>query len=170
MTAFFARRLREIVAGTVLDGFIPLDAILVPIPRSTPLRKDAYWPAEMLGEALVDQGFGRAILDLLERVSPLTAASRSERRPTFADHLSSIGARRDLLSTGRPLVLVDDVVSAGTTAMACATLLLRENDDLDSLRVFAAARTREDPLEIPSVREPIVGQILNRGGYCRRSD
>ncbi|MGH3936262.1 MAG: ComF family protein [Pseudonocardiaceae bacterium] len=47
--------------------------------------------------------------------------------------------RAGLPPTGTPVVLVDDVVTTGATAMACATALLRAGVDTPAIVVLAAA-------------------------------
>jgi len=56
------------------------------------------------------------------------------------------------------MVLVDDVVTRGSTLIACASLLDEALPAAD-ISAFAAVRTMSDLEDVPTMREPCVGMI-----------
>ena len=119
--------------------------LLVPVPlHRRRLFSRRYNQAALLAQA-VGRMAGRPVLvDALARVrqtAPLVGQSPSERRRSVAD---AIRARPNRLAAlaGRHVVLVDDVLTTGATAGACATALL--DAGAASVDVLAAARTARD--------------------------
>lgn len=73
---FVARRMSEELASEAeLRDILTPEAILVPVPRSAPLTKNGLWPSLRIAEALLQQGFGSRVEDILERVTPVTRSA-----------------------------------------------------------------------------------------------
>lgn len=164
-----ARRLRENVAGSPLEDFIPKDAILVPVPKSSIHLPDGLWPALRICEALIEERFGATIVRLIERETPVEESALAENRPRPLDHYRSFKLERSLLESSGPFVLVDDVVSRGSTMLGAACRL-REAFPEAKLLCFAMARTRGHVEDIPRIMDPLVGRILWDGDKARRED
>ena len=117
------------------------DALLIPVPRSAPLRKGALWPAHRICEELVLAGLGRDILPSLERtraVQKSAFAARGE-RPGLRDHLDSMTISSALIPEG-DLVVVDDFVTRGATLLASGALV-KAAFPAREVRGFALVRT-----------------------------
>lgn len=131
--------------------------ILVPVPlhrRRLFFRR--YNQSALLARCL-GRLAGRAILlDALRRTSAtasLGGKSAAERRDEVADAFV-VRARRSAALTGRRVLLIDDVMTSGATASACAETLLR------------AGAAAVDVLV--AVRVPDPRQKLSRGRYRPR--
>jgi len=135
-----ATRLAEILlsreeVGRLLEPRVAL--VAVPLhPRRR--RERGFNQAELLAEALGR----RARVDLLRGVlvrrrqtQSQTGLSAARRR---ANVIGAFAVRRPETVAGRRLVLVDDVVTTGATALACARALLGAG--AKDVRLLAAAR------------------------------
>ena len=123
-------------------GVLGKDALLVPMPRSSPLMRGAFWPSRFLAEALVDHSMGIGISPLLERTKAVrkSSASGPGKRPLAKDHFDSIEVSPLVLPTCRRIVVVDDVVTRGATMVAAVTRLVAAYPNL-SVFGFAFVRT-----------------------------
>lgn len=146
------------------------EAVLVPMPRSSPLKKGALWPAQLLAEALVGRRMGLIALPLLERTLAVRKSSTSPPggRPTASDHFSSMEVNRLVLPECERLVVVDDVITQGATMIAAVSRLVDAYPKL-SVSGFAFVRTMSFD-QIHSVVEPACCNItLNPSGSTRRA-
>ena len=99
------------------------DMVIAPVPlHPTRLFKRRYNQSALLVQALARETGHRYCPDLLvrrQRTAPLDGKSAAER---FADLEGVIGVHpgRAHRMTGRPVLLVDDVMTSGATLSACA--------------------------------------------------
>jgi ComF family protein len=109
-----------------LVGELPDDALLVPVP----LHRRRVWSRGFNQSAIVARELARRIgaqvaLDALQRVKstpPLKGMSMQQRRRAVA---GAIRANPKAELRGRTVVLIDDVLTTGSTANACARALRR---------------------------------------------
>lgn len=109
-----------------LIGDMPPDAILVPVP----LHRSRLWTRGFNQSAIVAKALSRrtglpVAVDALRRVRrtpPLKGLSLRQRRRTVAGAFRA-DPRAQL--RGRTIVLIDDVLTTGSTANACARALKR---------------------------------------------
>lgn len=100
---------------------------LVPVPKADASASvaDAKWASLRLAEAAAVIGTNIRVQRLVVRKSSIRKSSdpdSDEPRPTVAEHVASLALSSvDGLPPG--IVLVDDVVTKGTTMVACAKLL-----------------------------------------------
>ena len=118
----------------------PLDIVVwVPLSRKH-LRKRGYDQAELLARQ-VGQAAGLPVVSALEKVRNTTTQSRleksSERR---ANVLGAYQTKSSIDLTGKRVVLVDDVVTSGSTLAECAACLQMAGAESVVALTFACAR------------------------------
>lgn len=107
-----------------LVGEMPADALLVPVP----LHRSRLWSRGFNQSAIVARELSRRTgvplsVDALIRARgtpPLKGLNMRQRRRTVA---GAFRANRDIDLTGRTVILIDDVLTTGSTANACARAL-----------------------------------------------
>ncbi len=154
MIEYVAHRLRVLLPGSILDGFFSNETSLVPMPGHAPLleRGNPLWPTRRLCEALVNEGLGREVLPLVERIEAVPASHqvrRGELRASARRHYESIRVVPRIGEERPRLLLVDDVLTRGATMLGAATRIIEALPGAQVLG-FAVARTRSDPAEIES--------------------
>lgn len=168
MIEFVVRRLRESTTGSILDGLFSPDALLIPVPGHAPLlqrTKQQLWAMKRLCEAMRTTGLGAAVAPLLERVESVPAAhllGPGQSRPNARRHFETVRVNADLVQRSKKLVLVDDVLTRGSTLMGCASRL-REFFPDASIVGFAVARTRSEPCEISTPISPGLHRVVRWG-------
>ena len=109
-----------------LVGELPADAVLVPVP----LHRGRLWNRGFNQSAIVARELSRRTglpveVDALRRVRatpPLKGLNMRQRRRTVA---GAFRASPEAELRGRTVVLIDDVLTTGSTANACARVLKR---------------------------------------------
>ena len=164
-------KLVELMPGSLLDAFFEPDAVLVPLPGSTLSRANTVSAPRSIGLALVDAGLGARVLMCLRRVESISksAFASSGQRPDAIQQYESMALEVPLHEPEPTnILLIDDVVTRGATAMGGAARLLTAFPNA-SIKLFALART--DPVNA-SFYDPCVGTItIQRNGlYLKRSN
>jgi ComF family protein len=139
---------RRRVAGRLAEAIAELQearavlcegSLLVPVPLHPRRRRDrGFNQAELLASELarlVDLPMSAAALVRRSETRPQTGLSAAERRRNVA---GAFAVRRRSKVAGRVVVLVDDVVTTGATARACARALL--DSGAKDVRIVSAAR------------------------------
>lgn len=109
-----------------LIGDMPAEALIVPVP----LHRSRLWNRGFNQSAIVARELSRrtgvpVALDALQRVRatpPLKGLNMRQRRRTVA---GAFRASKSAELRGRTVVLIDDVLTTGSTANACARVLKR---------------------------------------------
>lgn len=111
------------------------------------------------------QGLGQDILPVVNRTTAVPKSAGSATRPPLHQHIDSLTVQARLSPPSR-LLLVDDVVTSGTTMMACAIKLAQTFPGVP-VSGFALARVQSvgNP---PRVFEPLVERIVVDGHRCIR--
>lgn len=155
---------------TDFRGFFRRDCTLVPVPPSSPPRAhDTLWPGLAIAEALLAKGLGREVRKLLVRSRPVPRAHRqtAENRPKFRELVNSLEWQGDLGSDLGRIILVDDVVTRGTTFLSAQAVIHKAHPWLDVVG-FAAARTMSFEI-ITEPLAPVMGTItLAETGWGNR--
>ncbi|WP_310467951.1 ComF family protein [Sphingomonas sp.] len=109
----------------LLDA-LPPDAVLVPVP----LHRQRLWQRGFNQAAILARELSKRVaiptetglLKRIKRTPPLKGMNRLQRRRAVAGAFQAAGAAE---LRGRTVVLVDDVLTTGSTANACARALRR---------------------------------------------
>ncbi len=143
----------------VLEPFLNPGVSLVPAPRSAPLVPGALWPAKVIADVLLANGFGSEVLPAIERVTAVRKSSSSpaNERPLIHEHIESMHADSDLIRPEK-ITIVDDVLTLGRTMCACAKLLRDVFPDSE-IRAFAMIRTQGFADNIEKIFDPSAGRI-----------
>jgi ComF family protein len=135
-----AARLADALLGEPsVRALLAADAVLVPVPLH-PRRKrergfnQAEWLAAELARR-VPVRLAPAVLVRRKETAPQTGLSASARR---ANVRGAFAVRRRAQVDGRVVVLVDDVLTTGATALACAQALRQAG--AAQVRLLTAAR------------------------------
>ncbi|WP_156347859.1 phosphoribosyltransferase [Sphingomonas sp. Leaf231] len=127
-------------AASVLTGIYPDGASLVPIPSASCVAVGTDAKGRALAEAIVIHAPKFQAVDALHWIEEWPKARNGgPRDPDVLVENVKIG--RDLPK--RPVVLVDDVITGGGHAVACARTLRSAGYEVD--HVIAAARTVKSP-------------------------
>ncbi|MEZ4699254.1 MAG: hypothetical protein R2834_02900 [Rhodothermales bacterium] len=143
-----AQSIRKHIHEPPLSTFLHAGTVLVPVPRSTPLiSDDTVWPAKLLCQALIENGVGSEMLLLLKRdyavpKSSSFAKGRGDERPTVASHMETMSVLETLLFSDS-ITIVDDIVTRGSTLLACARLIKQVYPGA-KVRTFALLRTVQE--------------------------
>lgn len=168
---FVALRMKEeLPPPTALGSILTPEAVLVPVPRSAPLTRGALWPALRIAEALVRQGFGSRVEGILERTDPVArsaAGFSASDRPTPELHHQTMAVKNLKAGPADEVVVVDDVVTRGSTLLGAASLLM-EAIPCRRIAGFAVVRTMSELEDVPSMIAPCLGTITYRGGRLVR--
>jgi hypothetical protein len=155
-----ARRISEF---PFLQNYLGPGVILVPVPRSSPMReKAALWPARRICEELVNAGLGSAVVPMLERVDAVqkSAFAGPGMRPKPDAHRRStrVDSEQDLeTQKAENITLVDDFVTRGSTFLGMQPLVAYAFP-LHTVRCFALIRT-ESYNPISEVLHPVEGTL-----------
>jgi hypothetical protein len=162
-------RLREhIDRNDALTALFGATVTLVPLPRSTPLMQGALWPAQKICDALMHAGVAEQVNPLLERVRPVARSSQAPpgERPGIPEHYASFIAHQRIDVSDR-ILLVDDVVTKGSTAIAAASHIIEAYPDA-SVHLFAVIRTKGMVADIERILDPAFGHIRRDGDEADR--
>lgn len=145
---FCARRLREVLPGSVLEGLLEGGNVLVPVPGHARRVEGGLWVAERICHALVGEGLGSRVEVLVERIESTIQSSKvrsASERPSPRIHYQTMRVR-PVLEKPERILLVDDVVTRGSTLIGSATRLQEMLPGVE-IAGFALARVEETDLE-----------------------
>jgi len=134
-----AARLAEVLLAEEATGQLLVPgSVLVPVPLH-PLRRHerGFNQSELLARELARRS-GLAVSDALVRrkdTTPQTGLSAAARRRNVA---GAFAVRKRAAVAGRVVILVDDVLTTGATAMACGRAL--HEAGVDEVRLLTVAR------------------------------
>jgi ComF family protein len=127
----FGAEIRESVFNTV-DLVIP-----VPLHRKK-LRKRGYNQSEMIARGIC-MSLGKPLIpDLLERVDFTGTQTRRSRYDRFTNVTGCFRLNMNYKHSGKHILLVDDVITTGSTLEACAETLLESGSQV-SVATLAVA-------------------------------
>ncbi len=145
------------------------NTILVPAPKSSLLKKDTLWVPERLTTALVRNGLGKASESCLERTKAVQRSSGQRdgsKRPKAFQHYESMNVKK-LLFEPEEIVLVDDVVTRGSTIMGGVNKLAEAFPNA-KIRAFAIMRVMSEVEFFVDLENPCIGTITMNGEDTQR--
>lgn len=137
--AVAARLAEELLRAASVRTLLAADCVLVPVPlHPRRLRTRGFNQSELLARELSRRAALRLVSGALVRradTPPQTGLSAARRRANVKD---AFVVRRRAPLVGRTIVLVDDVLTTGSTARACARAL--RSAGAGEVRLLTAAR------------------------------
>ena len=117
------------------------------------MKPGTLWVPKNIVRAMVQHRLGQE-LDCLSRCKSLqkSAFSLPEARPLPANHFETLRVERGLI-VPHEILLVDDVVTSGSTFLGAANRLLEAFPEA-RVRAFAMIRTISDPEEFRAFEDP----------------
>ena len=146
-------------AEQVLEHVLGENVVLVPMPRSAPLVAGALWPAKAICDAIVGAGLAARVAPVLTRVSAVrkSATAAPGERPSVSQNYETLNAHADL-DFGERIVVVDDVITKGNTALAAASRISEAYIEIP-VSIFALVRTKGLVPDIDQIVDPVTGNV-----------
>jgi len=164
MISYAVRRLVENAPPEVLK-ILRKDSVLVPIPRHAPFapgtEAKTLWVAREICGTLVRAGLAARVLPCLRRDTAVTKSAGADHRPPPETHRRSFRVTREIGESPERIVLVDDVVTRGSTFMGAAWALDAAFPGAQ-IDAFALVRTKGLIPDVDQVLEPVTGKIFMR--------
>ena len=130
-------------AVTILDR----DSLIVPVPlHRWRLWRRGFNQAALLAQAIAKLSGAAIAIDALQRVKPTPASKGMGRKARAANVRGAFSVPDRNRVAGRRIVLVDDVMTSGATADACARRLLRAGARDVHVLTFARAVREAEPI------------------------
>ena len=158
MSEIIARIIQRDLRKYPFSDYFHENTTLIPIPKSSLRQKDELWVPQRIASALAKNGLGQNE-ECLIRETPLPRSSTSlaSDRPKAKQHYDSMRVRESLLEP-EEIVLIDDVVTRGATAMGSVNRFL-EVYPKARIRIFSVMRTISDPNRFSKIIQPCTGII-----------
>ena len=141
--------------------FFGSDTTLIPVPGSTPHIKDSLWPSLIIACHVAELELANQVEPLLERTRPICKSSTSKcgQRPRLKQQVASLACQTNGQETPRKFLLIDDVITKGTTLAACFAVLRKQypNAEIKSYAMIRTAKCHQK--EIESFQAPVDGQV-----------
>ncbi|WP_436717444.1 phosphoribosyltransferase [Roseiconus lacunae] len=153
---------------TCRNFFCDGDSVAVPVPGSAPRRKGSLWVPLEISKALRKHGLVADVSECLVRHKPVTKSATAGRggRPDPIDHYESIKLDSIVGAGYSNVVLVDDVLTRGSTVAGCAAVLMDADPEV-TVRCFSLERTM-GMNNFQMIKHPEVGEISAGEGWVRR--
>jgi len=122
---WIAETVRDFRERLPFASFFRDDSVLVPLPSSSLMQRDSLWVPERISTALVKVGLGKESIPLLVRETPVPKAawSKPSERSKAKDHIGSMSVQKRLPEPPAQILLVDDIITRGATALGAASKL-----------------------------------------------
>jgi hypothetical protein len=162
MIEFAVRRLKEELSSSAsgLKELFGADVVAVPVPARRLIPSDGLWVPKRIASALAAQGLVGRVRPILQRTHaiPKSASAAPGQRPALDIHMESIEATESEGLTRERFLLIDDVVTKGTTLFACG-LKMQKAFPGSEMAAFALLRTLGLVPDIERIIDPCVGRI-----------
>lgn len=165
-SAYITGRLVKDMSKLPFRDFFQPNVFLVPIPKSSLMKPGSLWVSNRIAQEMSKAGLG-IYCECLKRVTAVqkAASAPSGQRPSALEHFLSLECILPI-SKPREIVLVDDVITKGATALGSASRLKSALPDAH-VRAFTIFRTISDAQQFQKIFQPVVGIISNINGTLR---
>ena len=162
MSENIARAIKRGLKNYPFKDYFSQNTILIPVPKSSLLKKDMLWVPQRITSALANIDLGRNE-ECLYRDIPLPKSSTSlaSNRPKAFQHYDSMKVRK-LLFDPKEILLVDDVITRGATVLGAVNKIADAFPNA-RIRAFVVMRTISNPEEFSEIVQPCVGTIMLSG-------
>jgi|SRR3989344_2877201 len=168
ITTHVAKFIAKNIASLPFGNYFGSDVALVPVPSSSLRNPGSLWVPYNLAKALEAENLGQLIECVKRKIAIAKAATaKSEERPTPKQHYESL----EIIPTNatmKKIVLIDDVITRGATAIGVASRLKEVYPDAD-IKHFAVVRTISKPENFVKFNQPCIGKITIRDGQPHRN-
>ena len=158
MSTAIAQTIRSNLKDYLFTDYFNENTILVPIPKSSLAQRDELWVPQRIASAFANNGLGKNEECLYRHVAlPRSSTSLASDSPKAFQHYDSMKIKEKLLDP-EEIVLVDDVITRGATALGAVNRL---SDAFPNarIRVFAVMRTMSNPKEFSDTIDPRIGTV-----------
>ena len=139
-------------------NYFDKDTILIPIPKSSLLQKHELWVPQRITLSLEKYGLGKNENCLFRETALLKSSTAlPNNRPKAHQHYDSMKVK-ELLFKPKKIILVDDVITRGATALGAVNKLGESFPDAN-IRVFAVMRTISNQSEFSNIVDPCTGYV-----------
>jgi len=158
ISEFVAEKIKENIETLPFKDFFGSDVALVPVPKSSLMQQGSLWVPDRLVSAFEQQNLGKRY-PCLQRVVAVnkSATSSNENRPKANDHFESVQCKV-ILPPPTKIILVDDIVTRGSTLLGCASRL-KSIFPNTQIYAFAVIRTISDEAQFEKIEQPCIGEI-----------
>jgi len=158
MSSTIAQTIKSEIKNYPFSDYFNKDIILIPIPKSSLPQKDELWVPQRIASALANNGLGRNEACLYRSIAlPKSSTSLASDRPKALQHYNSMKVKK-LLFDPKEIVLIDDVITRGATALGAVNKLADVFPNA-RIRVFAVMRTISNPDKFSKIIQPCIGTI-----------
>ena len=164
-SCFMVQHMAQNAIGTPLEGFFASKPVLVPVPGKSPHKSGSLWVPQRIAAAMVAENLGRKTVECLKRAYSVPKSSISKDRPIPRVHYDSFYV--ETLDEADDILLVDDVVTRGSTLLGAANRLASALPNA-KIRAFALIRTVSNPNEFKGFTVPCIERIILEGGKAFR--
>jgi hypothetical protein len=168
LKCYVARIHQDFTDRRMFSEFFREHTLLVPVPQCLLPTVPSLWVARRLAYTLQEAGLGQDVWSGLRRITSVEKSSYAWRwqRPTVQQHYQSFAV---IPSPRAPsdIVLIDDVITKGRTAVAAA-IRLHEAFPAATIRVFALVRTMGLVMDVSRLFDPCEGSIHWNGKDVQR--
>lgn len=171
MSEYIAKVMAKKLDTLPFAKFFTKKTALVPTPKSGLARPHSLWVPQRLVCSMQECDLGMQTKCLVRQTSVAkSSTSVPSKRPKPLDHYKSLRVMDTLDDSPDEIVIVDDVITRGSTLIGAAAKLAEVFPDAH-IRGFAALRTVSYPDDFSDIFDPCIGKItINDGNaYARCS-
>lgn len=162
MSSTIAQSIKREFRNYPFSDYFNENTILIPTPKSSLPQKDDLWVPQRITSALTNSNLGRNEECLYRSIAlPRSSTSLASDRPKAFQHYNSMEVK-ELLFDPKEIVLIDDVITRGATALGAVNKLADAFPNA-RIRVFAVMRTISNADEFSEIIQPCIGTIRLSG-------
>lgn len=165
---YAAKRISENTSSVCRDILSSAD-LLISVPQSHVASKDSLQPTALLTSAMMKHGINTNINSDLRRHTPVqkSAYAGPGKRTRAERHYKTVSFKADLTLSPSTIILVDDVITQGSTLLGCASCI---QDCFPNAEIigFALVRTISNPSDFVKMADSTRGTITRTGQNCIR--